>query len=135
MATPQKPAAKAAASENTTDTGAEVQTTPIEQDVAQPTPPAPAPELQEQADPRASALAALVNGTAEPVIPEDTPVVVDDSEVLDFGGRSKAVVLFSRYNQIVDGLFKQARKGAVIKTDAESLKRGERIGALKKLEG
>lgn len=116
-----------------TATGAEVQTTPIEQDVAQPTPPAAVPEVQPEADPRQSALAALVGGTAEPVIPEDSPVVVDDSNVIDFGGRSKAVVQFSRYNQYVDGLFKQARKGDVIATDAESLKRGVRIGALKKL--
>ena len=116
-----------------TSTGAEVQTSSIEQDVAPATAPVPAPEIQPEADPRQSALAALVNGTAEPVITADAEVPVDDSVVLDFGGRSKAVVLFSRYNQLVDGLFTRARKGDVIKTDAASLKRGVRIGALKKL--
>ena len=124
MATPQKAR---------TATGAEVQTTPLEQDVAGGTPPAPPAEIQPEADPRESALAALVNGTAEPVIPADEEVPVDDSVVIDFGGRSKAVVLFSRYHQLVDGIFTKARKGDVIATDADSLKRGVRIGALKKL--
>ena len=116
-----------------TATGAEVKTTPIEQDVAQPAAPAPAPVVQSEADPRESALAALVNGTADPVITADQVVEIDTSNVTYFGGKSKAVVLFSRYHQFVDGLFTKARKGDVIATDAESLKRGVRLGALKKL--
>lgn len=97
--------------------------TPVEQDVAQP-------------DPRGSALANLLAGTtAEPVIAADAPVAVDESNVQDFGGRSRAVVLFSRYNQLIDGKVKTAKKGDVIDTDANSLKRGIRIKALRKLEG
>lgn len=127
-ATPAKPTAERA------ETGAEVQTSAIEQDVAQGAAPAPAPEVEPQADPRQSALAALVMGHApQEVVTADTEVKVDESTVIDFGGRSKGVVLFSRYNQLVDGGFKQARKGDVIATDAEGLKRGVRIGALRKL--
>lgn len=85
------------------------------------------------ADPRDSALAALLSGEADPVITADAEPEIDVSNVLDFGGNSKAVVLFSRYNQLVDGLFTKARKGDVISTDAAALKRGVRIGALKKL--
>jgi hypothetical protein len=87
------------------------------------------------ADPRDSALANLLNGTPEPAVtPADEPAV-DVSNVQDFGGRSRAVVLVSYYNQFVDGVVKGTRKGAVIDTDAESLKRGIRIKALRKLEG
>ena len=42
------------------------------------------------------------------------------------------MILFSYYNQFVDGVVRSAKKGQVIATDAESLKRGERIGSLKK---
>jgi len=127
VAGPRKPA----------ETGTEVVTTSIEQDVTDPTVAdqnaAALAAAEPAADPRESALAALLNGEADPVItPADEPEI-DVSNVLDFGGRSKAVVLFSRYNQIVDGLFTKARKGDVIATDADSLKRGVRIGALKKL--
>jgi len=102
--------------------GTEVTTSPVEQDVA-------------AGDPRAGALAALVYGKTEPaeVVTADTELVVDESEVIDFGGRTKAVVLISYYNQFVDGLVKQAKKGQVIKTDADSAARGVRTGALKKL--
>jgi hypothetical protein len=117
-----------------TETGTETAVTPVEQDLAGQNADALA-AAEPVADPRDSALAALLAGEADPVItPADEPVI-DTSNVLDFGGKSKAVVLFSRYNQFVDGGFKQARKGNVIATDAESLKRGVRIGALKKLEG
>lgn len=119
-------------SKTTAETGAEIQTSPIEQDVTS-APPAPALTVDPQVDPRDSALAALLSGTADPVITADAPVVVDESNVIDFGGRSKGVVLFSRYHQMVDGLFMHARKGDVISTDAENLKRGVRIGALRKL--
>ena len=116
------------------ETGAEIQTTPIEQDVTTDVAPEQAPAVEPQADPRQSALAALVYGhEPQPVVTADTEVKVDESTVIDFGGRSKAVVLFSRYNQLTDGEFKQARKGDVIATDAESLKRGVKIGALRKL--
>lgn len=120
MAAQQKPAA--AKTETPAEPGTETETTAVEQDVA-------------QADPRASALANLRNGTAEPVITADAEVEIDVSNVQDFGGRSRAVVLFSRYNQIVDGKFVTAKKGDVIDTDADSLKRGIRIKALRKLEG
>lgn len=138
MATPSTRATtKATPAAETGETGTEVQTTPVEQDVAETQAEQNAEALaaaEPVADPRESALAALLSGeTAAPVIkPSDEPEV-DTSNVIDFGGRSKAVVLFSRYNQFVDGAFKQARKGAVIATDADSLKRGVRIGALKKL--
>jgi hypothetical protein len=118
-----------------TDTGAEVQTSPLEQDVATANAGAvAAAEVVPAGDPRESALAALVygNSTPAPVADPAADVIVDDSEILDFGGRSKAVVVISYYNQFVDGLVKSARKGQVVSTDAESLKRGERIGALKK---
>jgi hypothetical protein len=118
-----------------TATGAEVKTTPIEQDVAQPSAPVDPPVVQAEADPRDSALANLLNGTPDPVITEDQVVAVDESNVIDFGGKSRAVVVFSRYHQFVDGIFTKARKGDVIDTDADSLKRGIRIGALRKLEG
>ena len=123
-----------------TDTGAEVETTPLEADVTAETVNAAAVEAAETVpagDPRESALAALVYGKSQPeqVVTADTELVVDDSQILDFGGRSKAVVIVSYYNQFVDGLVKQARKGDVIKTDAENLERGERIGALRKYEG
>ena len=124
MAAP-KPVAAAKAETETTpvEPGTETVTTPVEQDVA-------------QADPRNAALANLLGGgTAEPVITADAEIPVDESNVQDFGGRSRAVVLFSRYNQFVDGKFKTAKKGDVIDTDAESLKRGIRIKALRKLEG
>lgn len=100
--------------------GTEVETSSVEADVA--------------GDPRESALAALVMGNStpdKPITPE-TELVVDESEILDFGGRSKAVILFSYYNQFVDGVVKAAKKGQVIKTDADSLARGLRIGSLKK---
>jgi len=127
-------AAKATPETERAETGAEIQTSAIEQDVAGGTPPAPLPEPDAQVDPRESALAALVMGHApQPVVTADTVVEVDESNVIDFGGRSKGVVLFSRYNQLVDGGFKQARKGDVISTDAENLKRGVKIGALRKL--
>lgn len=119
-------------SKTTAETGAEIDVTPIEQDVTS-APPAPALTVEPQVDPRASALAALVSGTADPVITADAVVEIDTSNVLDFGGKTKAVVQFSRYHQMVDGLFTHARKGDVISTDAESLKRGVRVGALKKL--
>jgi hypothetical protein len=91
--------------------------------------------VQTEGDPRESALAALVYGNSTPatVVTPETELVVDDSEVLDFGGRSKAVILFSYYNQFVDGIVRSAKKGQVIKTDADSLARGVRIGALKKI--
>lgn len=118
-----------------TDTGAEVETTSLEQDVTEANAGAvAAAETVPAGDPRESALAALVygNSTPEAVPAPDAELVVDDSEVLDFGGRSKAVILFSYYNQLVDGVVRSARKGQVIKTDAESLERGVRIGSLKK---
>jgi len=115
------------------ETGTETQTTALELDVAT-APPAPGVTAAEpEGDPRDSALAALVYGTPDAVVTPDTEVEIDASNVIDFGGRSKAVVLFSRYNQLVDGEFKQARKGDVIATTAEALKRGERLGALRKL--
>lgn len=122
-----------AADTETTEPGTEVQTTSVEQDVANTEAVAAAETVT--ADPRESALAALVYGKTEPqeVVTADTELVVDESKVIDFGGRSKAVVIISYYNQFVDGLVKQARKGDVIKTDADSLARGVRIGALKKL--
>jgi hypothetical protein len=105
------------------ETGTETKVSSVESDVA--------------GDPRASALAALVYGASTPDAPitPDAELVVDESEVLDFGGRSKAVVIISYYNQFVDGVVKSARKGQVITTDADSLKRGVRIKALRKLEG
>ena len=121
------PAARAAKPAETETVG-----TAIEQDLAEQNTEALA-AAEPVADPRESALAALLSGEADPVIPADVEPIVDDSVVLDFGGNTKAVVLFSRYNQFVDGLFTRARKGDVIKTDAASLKRGVRIGALKKL--
>jgi hypothetical protein len=98
---------------------------------------APAAETVPAGDPRESALAALVYGNSKPadVVTPETELVVDESKVLDFGGKSRAVVLFAYYNQFVDGLVKSARKGDVIDTDADNLKRGVRIGALRKLEG
>jgi hypothetical protein len=127
----------AAARAKTAETGTETGTTPVEQDVATPDALAVAAleAAEPVADPRESALAALLSGEADPVITADEEPAVDASNVLDFGGKSKAVVLFSRYNQIVDGVFTQARKGDVIATDADNLKRGVRIGALRKLEG
>jgi hypothetical protein len=114
------------------ETGTETAVTPVEQDVAAAEALASAEPV---ADPRDSALAKLLQGDADPVItPQDEPAV-DTSNVLDFGGRSRAVVLVSYYNQFVDGVVKAARKGAVIDTDADSLKRGIRIKALRKLEG
>lgn len=111
----------------TDEPGTETVVTPVEQDVA---------PVEPVADPRESALANLLAGNpAEPVITPETELVVDESAVQDFGGNSRAVVVFDRYNQIVDGLFVSARKGSVIDTDAASLKRGVRIGALRKLEG
>lgn len=121
------------ARENVTVTGAEVQTTPIEQDVAGGTPPETALPIEPQVDPRQSALAALVSGEPDPVITADAVVAVDTSNVIDFGGRSKGIVLVSRYHQKVDGLFKSARKGDVIATTADQLARGVQIKALKKL--
>ena len=121
-------------SKTTAETGAEIQTSAIEQDVTTPTPEAAIAAAEPQADPRESALAALVMGHApQPVVTADTEVTVDDSVVIDFGGRSKGVVQFSYYRQTVDGDLKAARKGDVISTDADSLARGVRIGALKKL--
>jgi hypothetical protein len=142
MATPSTRATKAgttpAAETETAETGTEVETTSVEQDVAGTQAEQNAAALaaaEPVADPRESALAALLSGEADPVItPADEPEI-DTSNVIDFGGKSKAVVLFSRYNQDVDGVFAQARKGDVIATTAEHLKRGVRIGALKKLEG
>lgn len=115
--------------------GTEVETSSVEQDVAEQNADAvEAAETVPAGDPRESALAALVMGNStpdQPVTPE-TELVVDESEILDFGGRSKAVILFSYYNQFVDGVVKAAKKGQVIKTDAASLERGLRIGSLKK---
>jgi hypothetical protein len=125
-----KPAAatKAETEQQTDEPGTETATTPVEQDVA---------AAEQQADPRESALANLLAGgaTAEPVITADAEIEIDESNVQEFGGRSRAVVLFSRYNQFVDGKFKTAKKGDVIDTDAANLKRGVRIKALRKLEG
>ena len=117
------------------ETGTEVETTSIEQDVATANAEAvAAAETVPAADPRESALAALVYGNSTPaeVVTPETELVVDDSDVLDFGGRSKAVILFSYYNQLVDGVVRSAKKGQVIATDADSLKRGISIGSLKK---
>lgn len=126
-----------AADTETTEPGTEVQTSPVESDVADTTAAeaAAAAETVPAADPRESALAALVYGNSQPVavVTPATELVVDDSEVLDFGGRSKAVILFSYYNQFVDGVVRSAKKGQVIKTDADSAARGVRIGALRKL--
>jgi hypothetical protein len=113
------------------ETGTETKVSSVESDAAAPE--TVVAEVQTEGDPRESALAALVYGNGpEPVVTADTELVVDESEVLDFGGRSKGVVLFSYYNQLVDGKFKSAKKGQVVKTDADSLARGVRIGALKK---
>jgi hypothetical protein len=114
------------------ETGTETKVSSVEQDATAPE--TVVAEVQTEGDPRESALAALVYGNGpEPVVTADTELVVDESEVLDFGGRSKGVVLFSYYNQLVDGKFKSAKKGQVVKTDADALARGVRIGALKKL--
>ena len=120
--------------------GTETATTPVEQDISaqdQAATEAVAAAETATGDPRESALAALVYGKSQPaeVVTPETEVTVDESNVLDFGGRTKAVVLISYYNQFVDGLVKQAKKGQVIKTDAESAARGVRIGALRKYEG
>lgn len=128
----------AAARAKTAETGTETGATSVEQDVATTQAEQNAEALaaaEPVADPRESALAALLSGEADPVITPTEEPAIDTSNVLDFGGKSKAVVLFSRYNQIVDGVFTQARKGDVIATDADNLKRGVRIGALRKLEG
>jgi hypothetical protein len=113
------------------ETGTETKVSSVETDVTAPE--TVVANVQTEGDPRESALAALVYGSPEPVVTPETELVVDESEVLDFGGRSKAVILFSYYNQFVDGIVRQAKKGQVIKTDADSLARGVRIGALKKL--
>jgi hypothetical protein len=126
VAGPRKPA----------ETGTEVKTSPVETDVAAAAGDAvEAAETVPAGDPRESALQALLYGKAEPLITPETEVEVDASNVIDFGGKSKAVVTSSRYNQFVGGLFKQARKGQVITTDADNLKRGIRLKALRKLEG
>jgi hypothetical protein len=115
------------------ETGTETKVSSVEQDAAAPE--TVVADVQTEGDPRESALAALVYGNSTPatVVTPETELVVDESEVLDFGGRSKAVVLFSYYNQFVDGVVRSAKKGQVIKTDADSLARGVRIGALKKI--
>jgi hypothetical protein len=123
-----------ATAETAPETGTETQTTALELDVAT-APPAPAVTAAEtEPDPRESALAQLVYGHApQEVVTADSEPEVDPSTVIDFGGRSKGVVLFSRYNQMVDGEFKQARKGDVIATTADKLADGVKIGALRKL--
>lgn len=132
---PETPAVTTA----TDEPGTETQTSPVEADVAgadtSAAEAAAAAETVPAADPRESALAALVYGNSQPdtVVTPDTELVVDESTVIDFGGRTKAVVIISYYNQFVDGVVRSARKGDVIKTDAESAARGVRIGALKKL--
>lgn len=98
------------------------------------TPETPAPAT-EAVDPRAAALAALTGGAAEtPKAAEpQTEISTDDAE--DFGGRTLAVVVSSRYNAKVNGEFRQARKGAVVKVTAEKLKRGVEIGTLRAVDG
>lgn len=115
------------------ETGTETKVSNVEADGAV-APETVVADIQTEGDPRESALAALVygNSTPETVVTAETELVVDDSDVLDFGGRSKGVILFSYYNQFVDGVVRSAKKGQVIATDAESLRRGERIGSLKK---
>jgi len=113
------------------ETGTETKVSNVESDAAAPE--TVVADVQTEGDPRESALAALMYGETAPVVTADTEVEVDESEVLDFGGRSKGVILFSYYNQLVDGKFKSAKKGQVIKTDADSLARGVRIGALRRL--
>lgn len=116
--------------------GTEVQTTSVEQDVAaeQNAAAIEGAETVPAGDPRESALAALVygNSTPEAVVTAETELVVDDSEILDFGGRSKALVTYSYYRQLVDGKPRTAKKGQVIKTDADALAKGVKLGALKK---
>lgn len=81
-------------------------------------------------DPRAAALANLTGAApAAPAQPE-APAEADAAEALDFGGKVLAVVLTTRYNQKVNGDFTQARKGDTIKTTAERVARGVKIGAL-----
>lgn len=88
----------------------------------------------EEVDPRAAALAALTGPTPDaPAAAEPAPELVGDTE--DFGGDLVAVVLTSRYNGHVDGIFKQARKGASITVTRAALDRGVAIGALRALDG
>ena len=112
------------------ETGTETKVSNVEADAVAPE--TVVADIQTEGDPRESALAALMYGETAPVVTAETEVEVDESEVLDFGGRSKGVILFSYYNQFVDGVVRSAKKGQVIATDAESLRRGERIGSLKK---
>lgn len=90
------------------------------------------PAVAAEADPRLAALANLTGAAPEipAVAPAEAEAEIGAEQILDFGGRSLARVLTTRYNQKVDGVFTQARKGDTIKTTAERLARGVAIGAL-----
>lgn len=95
-------------------------------------PPAPAdnPEARE------AALTALLNGAPEATVVA-APIPADynpDAKPVDFGGRVKCVVLFSRWNALSDGIFKSVRKGTVIGVSAKEAERGEALGGLRRIE-
>lgn len=83
---------------------------------------------------RAQALKALSG--AEPAV--DAPKVdvksrFEGVEAVEFGGTVRVGVLFDIYRVHVDGVWKDATKGQVVKVDAKVADRGESLGGLVRL--
>lgn len=93
------------------------------------------PEAVTAEDVRAAALDTLLNGSAAEVAKVDVPLDYNPEQTpFDFGGRVVCVVTFHSWRAIVDGLFKSARKGTLIKVTAAQADRGEALGGLRRID-
>lgn len=85
---------------------------------------------------RSAALANLVNGADAAEAPKapEAPAVDPEAPRYDLGGRTVCLVTFARWNTLVDGVFKSAKRGALVKVTAAEADRGERLGGLVRVD-
>jgi hypothetical protein len=98
--------------------------------------PLEAPEAHTAPETRAAALDALVSGSGAQAAPETARELDYDpaQEPVDFGGRTVCVVTFTRWNGLVKGLFRSARRGVLVSVTADEADRGERLGGLRRVD-
>ncbi|WBF78977.1 hypothetical protein SEA_BOLT007_9 [Arthrobacter phage Bolt007] len=97
--------------------------------------PIDAPEPVTTEEVRAAKLEALLSGEDEEAkVPAEELGYDPNADVVDFGGRTVCVVLFTAWNAIVDGVFKTSPKGSLVRVMADEADRGERLGGLKRVD-
>ncbi|WNO25831.1 hypothetical protein SEA_ALTADENA_9 [Arthrobacter phage Altadena] len=93
------------------------------------------PEPVTAEDARAAALETLLNGSDAELVEVDVPLDYNpDQTPFDFGGRVVCVVTFHSWRALVDGLYKSARKGTLIRVPAAQADRGEALGGLRRVD-